>query len=364
MQRNSEHPVSFHPTLRHQPDQVYLRVYTFGPFHIEWVDPVTGQTQPLPAERLCRRGAAPSLALLKALLGQPDRFATRSWLCEQFWPDSTNRQAKDRLNDVASLLRGLLRPEGNTAKVLHAVYGTNGEGAGYQLETYPFLWCDADAFLWYVEHATLLDRMGQDSTTCWEHAYALAMRGMYLPAHIYEDWARLRQQTLEGVLRDCVQRWSYLLRQMGHLDEAIRRLRRYWEEHPTDEDALRMLLDMLGERGRYQEAEACYAQTEAVLKEDGDEPDPRTREMREYVRALPISQRQAATATTGILKRFSAAPILLSALQEETVPYLLSQAIVRGIIQAVREWEQTSHLHTATSQERHPGGENALQLVE
>jgi len=59
------------------------------------------------------------------------------------------------------------------------------------------------------------------------------------------------------------------LRQAGHGEEAIRRLRTSWEERPTDEDALRLLLELLGERERFEEAEACYAKAEAALAEDG-----------------------------------------------------------------------------------------------
>jgi DNA-binding SARP family transcriptional activator len=270
------------------PDQFSLRVFTFGPFRIEWIDPSTGQATPLPAERLHGRGAAPSLALLKALLGRPDRFATRDWIMDQFWPESKRRSAEERLDDVASSLRALLRPEGSSAKLVQYVYGSDGRGAGYRLAGYPQVWCDTDAFVWYVEHASLLDRMGQDSSACWQRAYELAARGMYLPEHLYEDWARARRETLEGLLRDCVLRWSQLLRQAGHVDEAIRRLRTYWEERPTDEDALRLLLELLGERERFGEAEACYATAEAALAEDGHQPDPRTREMIEVVRALQI----------------------------------------------------------------------------
>jgi DNA-binding SARP family transcriptional activator len=274
-----------------QAEPVYLRVYTFGPFRIEWIDPSTGQATPLPAERLHGRGAAPSLALLKALLGRPDRFATRDWIMDQFWPESKRRSAEERLDDVSSSLRTLLRPEGSSAKLVQYVYGSDGRGAGYRLAGYPQVWCDADAFVWYVEHASLLDRMGQDSSACWQRAYELAARGMYLPEHLYEEWARARRETLEGLLRDCVQCWSQLLRQAGHVDEAIRRLRTYWEERPTDEDALRVLLELLGERERFAEAEACYAKAEAALAEDGHAPDPRTREMIEVVRALQIQRR-------------------------------------------------------------------------
>ena len=269
----------------------WLRVFTLGRFAIEWVDHVSGQVTPLPPERLHGQNAANALGLLKALLCCPERFATRDWLLEQFWPNSRQKSAEERLTDVVSSLRGLLRPDGSSAMFVHFVHGTNGRGAGFRLDDYPQLWCDADAFEWYVKHALLLDQRGQDSTVCWERAYHLAERGMYLPEQVYEEWATPKREYLMGVQRDCVQRWIALLRQMGHLDEAILRLRAYWLEHLTDEDALRPLLELLGERERFGEAETSYQKARAVLREDGQTLDTRTTETIEMVRALQIRRK-------------------------------------------------------------------------
>lgn len=104
----------------------HLRVSTFGRFQIEWVDPETGQVTPLPPERLRGQNTATALGPFKALLSCPDRFATRSWLNEQFWPTSRHSSAEERLNDVASSLRTLLRPKGSTEMLVHFVYGTSG----------------------------------------------------------------------------------------------------------------------------------------------------------------------------------------------------------------------------------------------
>src|SRR5258707_1301321 len=268
----------------------HLRVYTLGRFQIEWIDPETGQITPFPPERLRGQNAATALGLFKALLSCPDRFATRSWLNEQFWPNSRQRSAEERLNDVVSSLRILLRPKGSTEMLVHFVYGTSGRGAGFRLDSYPQLWCDADAFEWYVKHALLLDQRGQDATACWEHAYGLAERGMYLSEQIEEDWSRPRRDYLTGLVRDCVHRWIQLLRQMGHVDEAIARLRSYWLEHPTDEDALRPLLEMLGERERFGEAEEYYAKALAMLAEEYQTPDDRTTETIEAVRASQVQR--------------------------------------------------------------------------
>ena len=211
-------------SLVRSPDErtgVFLRISTFGRFQIDWFDPATDHTRSLLLERLHGQNAGSALGLFKALLSCPDRFATRSWLNEQFWPTSKQKSAEERLNDVVSSLRTLLRLEGNTDMFVHFVYGTNGRGAGFRLDAYPHLWCDADAFEWYVKHAMLLDQRQQDSTTCWERAYLLAERGVYLPEQIEEDWTRPRRDYLNGLYRDCVHRWTHLLRHAGYVDEAI-----------------------------------------------------------------------------------------------------------------------------------------------
>ena len=270
--------------------QQHLRVFTLGRFQLEWFDPHTGQITPVPPERLRGQNAGTALGLFKALLSCPDRFATRSWLNEQFWPTSRHRSAEERLNDVVSSLRTLLRPPGSREMLVHFVYGSSGRGAGYRLDSSPQLWCDADAFEWYVRHALLLDQRGQDSTACWQHAAALAERGIYLPEQIEEDWSRSRRDYLSGLMRDCVHRWTQLLRQMGRVDEAILRLRSYWLTTPTDEDALRLLLEMLGERERFGEAEKWYAKALAMLEEEQQAPDRRTLETIEAVRALQVQR--------------------------------------------------------------------------
>ncbi len=263
-----------------------LRISTFGPFGIEWV----GQGIPFPPERLQGRGAAPALGLFKALLCQPDRFALRDWLMEQFWPESPRSKAEERLDDVASGLRGLLRPPESAAKILHFVYGSNGKGSGYRLEGYPQIWVDAEAFVWYVEHAALMDRFGQDSLSIWEHAYRLASRGIFLPEEGYSDWAQPRREALEGSYRQCTHRLAHLLQEAGAHEEAMLRLRTYWQQHPTDEDALRPLLELLGALEHYQEAEQYYQQAHEALQQEGGEPDRRTQDMIEYVRTRPIQR--------------------------------------------------------------------------
>lgn len=346
----------------------WLRIHTLGRFQIDWFDPQSGQIVPLPAKKLHGQNAATALGLLKALLSRPNRFATRAWLNEQFWPNSRHRSAEERLNDVVSSLRAILRPEGNTEMFVHFVYGTDGRGAGFRLDAYPQLWCDADAFEWYVKHATLLDQRGQDSGVCWERAFLLAECGLYLPEQVEEDWSRLRRDYLQGLLRDCVHRQTGLLRQSGHVDEAIMRLRSYWLEHPTDEDSLRPLLDLLGERERFGEAEECYRKARAALAEDNHVPDDRTNETIEVVRALQIKRPSSTRSSPSFFSRSLEQRDIIEAemlLREEKNLDAHRRRFLQHLFYLVGTAALPTHsLHAAVEPSREPVSQETIALYE
>jgi DNA-binding SARP family transcriptional activator len=271
-----------------------LRISLFGPFQIAW----EGQNIPFPRERLQGRGVAPALGLLKALLCCPHRFATRDWLMEQFWPDTPQSKAEERLNDVASGLRTLLRPAGSQAKILHYVHGTSS--SGYRLEGYPPIWVDADAFTWYMQQAAMLERYGEDSLPFLETAYQFGTRGTLLAEDLYSPWAVERRRMIDGLYRQCVHQVARHYRQHGAIAEAELRLRVYWQAHLTDEDALRPLLELLGEQERFQEAEEYYQQLLAALVQEGEERQPaaQTQDLREFLRAKQIQRKRVEPVAT------------------------------------------------------------------
>ena len=276
-----------------------LRIYVLGPLDIQWPN----MNMPFPRERLQGRGAAPALGLLKACISRPDRFALRDWLMEQFWPESARSRADERLDDVASGLRGLLRPPNCSAKLLHFVYGKDGKGNGYRLTDYPEIWVDSDAFEYYVDQAARLDRFGYDSLSLWEQAYRLGSRGEFLPDECYSDWAQPRRERIAGLYRQCVHRVVQLLREAGAYEQALLRLRNYWLAHKTDEDALRPLLEMLGSQERYQEAEQYYEQARKAVKLEGGDLDEKTRDVMESLRAQPIQRERAIQQALSVVKQ-------------------------------------------------------------
>jgi tetratricopeptide (TPR) repeat protein len=283
-----------------------IRIYVLGPLTIEW----SQEVMPFPKERLVGRGAAPALGLIKALISQPHRFALRDWLMEQFWPNTQRSRAEERLDDVASGLRSLLRPPGSQAKILQYIHGSNGKGCGYQLESYPLIWVDADALSWYVEQAARCERFGQDALSLWEQAFQLASRGDFLPEELYSDWATSRRESVVGQYRQCVHRLTALLREGGATEQAVLRLRTYWQAHPADEDALRPLLELLGEQERYQEAEDYYQQCVVALDqlESGRQPDQRTKDILEFLHVKQIRRERPAAPTVRIVESTTLSP--------------------------------------------------------
>jgi tetratricopeptide (TPR) repeat protein len=71
-------------------------------------------------------------------------------------------------------------------------------------------------------------------------------------------------------------------------EEALVLLRSYWTEHPRDEDTLRPLMELLARRDCYQEALEYYEKLCSLLQEDGQQPDPHTQDVVEYLRARQI----------------------------------------------------------------------------
>ena len=112
-------------------------------------------------------------------------------------------------------------------------------------------------------------------------------------------------------------------------------LRTYWQQHKSDEDALRPMLELLGEQERYQEAEEYYQQFLCALAELNPaedeklrEPDTRTRDVREYLRTKQIRRQSE--------MRQSTSPSHAISLQDERyIPF--SQEIKQGIIDAMCE---------------------------
>jgi DNA-binding SARP family transcriptional activator len=268
-----------------------LRISTLGPFSIEYRDPHTRAFMPLPKEKWHGKGATPALSLLKLLISQPHRYAPQDWILEQFWPETEVVKAESRLHDASYFLRSLLHPfTSEQDPFFWYVRHTKTGGGGYRLAQHPLIWIDADAFTWYMAAAALHERMGDDPFPFLEKAYHLGARGTFLVEEVYSQWAQARRQELDGAFRLCVHQLGGHSLEKRDFIQAETFVRSYWVNHMTDEDALRLLMNILGEQGRYQEAYACYEQTREQREQAEESIDPRTHDLAQYWRTKPLSR--------------------------------------------------------------------------
>jgi DNA-binding SARP family transcriptional activator/tetratricopeptide (TPR) repeat protein len=282
-----------------------LRIWLCGPFRMAWIDPTSGAELPPSDSSTGGRDWAAAISLLALLLCQPNRQAHRDWVMEQFWPEGTRSVALHRLETIFSCLRKLLRPPSGGESLLRSIIGKKTSGPSYCLNTYPRLWSDLDALTWQIEQAARMERFGDDALPIWQRAFDLLKRGPFLadaPYDPYAVWIKEQRTRVEGAGRQCVHALSRLyLAKYGDAGkaEALLLLRTYWQQHKTDEDALRPLLELLGEQERYQEAEEYYRHLVVALADLGPDeegqshvPDARTRDIAEYLRTKQIRRTQ------------------------------------------------------------------------
>src|SRR5579885_122257 len=279
-----------------------VRVMTCGLLTLEIAqaivstDPPQARYRVLVPERLRERGVVPALTLLKLLVSRPQRFAPADWLREQFCRGEGEAFSSKRLDTLAWLLRDLLCPPAYESLRRQIVAHTRAMGgAGYQLGGYRLFWVDHEALSWQVEQAVRMERFGDDSLPFWQRAYELAKRGEYFPDEVYSEWAEARREEIAGLRRQSVLALARLFTERegrAGEEQALVLLRSYWTAHPRDEDILRPLMELLGRRECYQEALDSYAKLCRVLEEDGQQPDPHTQDVVEYLRAKHIQRRE------------------------------------------------------------------------
>ncbi len=251
-------------------------------------------------------------------------------------------------------MRGLLCPPNHEelrTLLVRYVHASGNSGDGYRLADYPLVWLDSDAVAWNVQQAARMERFADDSLPFWQRAYDLASRGIYLVDEPYSQWAEERRAEVEADLRQSVHALARLYvarRKEAGEAEALLLLRTYWQRHPSDEDALRPLLELLGKQERYQEALGYYQQLCEVLEEEERQPDLRTQDIAEYVRTKQIQRERGITKVAKADESVTPPPSTQAHTQHDAYPGL-SQAIRQGIVAAVCELEGTLHLDTPDS---------------
>jgi hypothetical protein len=276
-----------------------------------------------------KKGASTAFTLLALLASQPGNFATKDWLSEKLGHLPKDEEEEDledleglkRVDNVVSLLRHLLYParshESSDEKLMRrslVAYqrASSESGPGYRLAGAPLLWLDVEEIREHVKRARRLEQFGEDGLAEWRAAYDLAMQGRFLPQEAYCDWAAWRHHDIETHLWDCVQTLWHRYVEQGEAGEteALCVLRAYWQSHVTNEDALRPLLELLGKHENFGQAEDCYNQLCEALVTEGKQPDQRTRETMDFLRAMQI---QRAPKAIGLTSSYPLSPTLLLA---------------------------------------------------
>jgi DNA-binding SARP family transcriptional activator len=293
-----------------------IRVHTFGAFTIERLVlplPLAEQKpvyEEVPHEEWRRR--MQSRTLLKLLLCRPQRRARRGLLLQAFWPDTHPENADQYLNAIASILRQVLRPVPRGESLL----STKTDPPSYELADQHYLWVDADAFEALLNRA---DRAGaradgEDPLPLLEKAYSLTARGVFLEEEDGE-WARERQQWLDGARHRCLHALASLYETRGMTGQAEHLFAKLLSRDPTDEDALYRVMVLLAGQGRHLEALTLYQRTADLLREE-DEVEP-TVQIQALAHQLRSGSTSLESARTEIAKEKAKA-------SEEALPLLLA----------------------------------------
>ncbi len=272
-----------------------------------------------------------AMALLGFLLVHRNAPQRREYIAAQFWPDSTDAQARTNLRrELHSLRAGLPQVD-------------------------RWLAADAGTLLWRLDHDCHLDvavfEAAADAastalTAADEVAFRLAAsdavrvyRGELMPA-LYDDWVAAERDRLHRRCLTLLDQLIALDRDAGAYGEAIERARRRIDLEPLEEVGYRTLLQLQALSGDRAAALQTYHRCTSILERElGVAPDVAT--TAEY-------ERLACHQPPGLAAAYSAAvtpamPARLAAPTASTVPTaspvrLVGRERELGLLQA--RWQQ------------------------
>ncbi len=283
---------------KNRPPHPFIRITTLNLFSMEYLIPApiekNDETMYIPSYRLMREeqlwhfGIA--LTMLKILLCNQHRFATKPQLIKAIWPGREIFKAAHALDVAASVLRRQLLRVYTGESLLITMKGNNE--TSFKLPDQSYLWVDADAFLLLANRALYTAQSEQDTLATLEQAYAL-VQGMFLESDQSSEWSQKRRQTIEGSQKRALYRLSDIYVRQKRSDYAERFLFEFLEGHPTDEDALCRLMIILAEKGRNHEAYNIYRYAADCMREEQREFSTYTQALGRRVQQGPLLHEQA-----------------------------------------------------------------------
>lgn len=253
-----------------------IRIVTLGTFLILYQD--QGEWKPITDADLAVRGS--SLTFVKLLVssspsmesykraGEWERHeVSRDLVIDALWPGAKALPADpDNAISVAkSALNRALRPYTKEDVVL-LTDGT--DRVGYRLNT-RVVTVDVDEFERLVHQASDTEGRGEGGAAqeLWEKAYRL-IQGEYLPHDQYNDWSQKRRERLHSRYRLLLHHLSRLYIEQSRMTEAIELLHPHVLAYPTDLDGLCVLLPLLTQQSRFEEALQMIQTYRETLKEE------------------------------------------------------------------------------------------------
>jgi DNA-binding SARP family transcriptional activator len=228
-----------------------------------------------------------------------DTLVARDTLLELFWPNSPVEQARRRLRETLSRLRGEL-PLAEVLITTPDIAGVNSELVDVDLRTYHRLLQEIGNLPWKIPTeipipATVVQKMGR-AASLWHGNHLL--EGARLPSTPgFDAWlTSTDQQLIENQIR-LLTRLAQHHAASGHIEQALSLLERAYQLDDLNEEVAVLLISWrmaLGQRARAWE---LYDTVTARLKEElGLSPGPdlaQLREQMEVVHLLPDSVPEA-----------------------------------------------------------------------
>lgn len=219
--------------------------------------------------------------LLKFLLAQPGRTATRDRLLDVFWPDVTPTRARNRLHVALGALRRSISAVTDAAVVEH-------HDGSYRISGEVEVVLDLEEFDRHASEGGRYERDGDVDAAIAHYDKAVEWYGgPLLPDHPYEEWTVLPRETCRLAYLDLLDRLGALHLDAGRLDQAIAVAQRLVDEDPCHEEAHRLAMRCFALQGRAERAERQFALCARALASRLDvEPSAATVELRDSLRGL------------------------------------------------------------------------------
>ncbi len=237
------------------PSSCRLRVFVHGPLEA-WKREASG------AWRLVDKDAwgkgRPARSVFKRLLVAPGRRLSRSSIQDDLWPDTENFELADK--NVYNAINQIRRI---TGKDLVRTYETI-----YELADQSVIWADRDACESLLKEAENRGWTSREALPLLEQALLYLERGELLEGE-GGTWVYGLRKKSEDMLRQCRSWLAASYEAQGKLWQAGEQYRAMILTDPSNENGLRLWLEMLARYGKRQEALKCHQEMKSFVEAQG-----------------------------------------------------------------------------------------------